>query len=109
MNISYDKKNGLLSLHTGFNKNESFETNVVLGDVVLDISTQGRVCGLEILDVKRFLLSFLSEHEAQEIVDNLVSASFTTQSNNEHTTITLHLKTQERAVSTHLYLEQAVA
>lgn len=42
----------------GFRSNESFLTNELFGDVVLDISTKNEVRGVEILRAVRFFESF---------------------------------------------------
>ncbi len=95
MNISIDKKHGLLSMHKGFSSKEKFASNIVVGDVVLDISSAGRVRGVEILDLKRFLEDFTLN--AQEILDNLTSASFDVAERSESVLITITFTTEQES------------
>ncbi len=55
MKFSYDSENDLLALHKGFSKDEGFKGNFVAGSIVLDVSTKGRVRGIEIMDASSFL------------------------------------------------------
>ncbi len=51
----YDKENDILAVHKGFDSGERFASNVTAGDLVLDVSTRGRVRGIEILNARGFL------------------------------------------------------
>ena len=49
-NNFYDRKNDILSLHNGFSKNEKFNTNIEVGNIIVDLSNKNKVIGVEIMD-----------------------------------------------------------
>ncbi len=55
MIVDYDAKFDTLLIHKGFAKDEKFKGNLEVGDIVLDISTKGRVKGVEIMNASEFL------------------------------------------------------
>lgn len=55
---TYDKRNDILSIHSGFSPDERFKGNIDAGDVILDVSTKKRIRGIEILDASRLLGDF---------------------------------------------------
>jgi len=55
MKMQYDKENDILSIHKGFADDEIFDGNMVAGDLVLDMSSKGRVRGIELLNASKFL------------------------------------------------------
>lgn len=56
--ISYDRENDILCIHKGFSSNEKFKGNIDAGDFVLDVSTEGKVRGIEIMNAASFLKEF---------------------------------------------------
>ncbi|MFH1065953.1 MAG: DUF2283 domain-containing protein [Nanoarchaeota archaeon] len=71
--ISYDKENDILVIHNGFSANEKFKGNIDAGDLILDISTEGRVRGIEVLNA----MSFFKEFEiGRKALENLLEAKF---------------------------------
>lgn len=52
--VFYDKKNDILAIHKGFAKDERFQENRVAGDLVLDITTHGRIAGIELFNASRY-------------------------------------------------------
>ena len=56
--INYDKENDILSVHKGFASDEKFNGNIDVGELILDLSTKGRVRGIEIMNASRFFKEF---------------------------------------------------
>ena len=54
-NFSYDKRFDILSVHNGFQPDEKFAGNEIIGDLVLDTSTKKRVVGIELFNASEFL------------------------------------------------------
>ena len=54
----YDQKNDILAIHKGFETNEGFKGNISIGKLILDVSTKGKIKGIEILDASEFLREF---------------------------------------------------
>ena len=74
LNISsYDKRNDIIAFHKGFATGEKFDGNLDIGDLILDMSTKGRVRGLEIMNATEFLKDF---GITEKILENLISAQF---------------------------------
>lgn len=71
--ISYDGKNDILSIHKGFSSDEKFKGNIDAGSLILDISTKGRVRGIEILDATEFFGQF---EVSQNMLNQLKDATF---------------------------------
>lgn len=71
--ISYDKKNDILFIHKGFTTDERFRGNIDAGDLVLDVSTKGRIKGIEIMNASHFLKEFKIE---KNTLENLTNAKF---------------------------------
>ncbi len=57
-NMSYDGKNDILVVHNGFENHESFKTNELIGDLVLDISTSDMIRGIEVMNASSFFGKF---------------------------------------------------
>lgn len=58
VDFNYDKENDILSVHKGFDSDEKFDGNIDAGDVILDISSTGRVIGIEILNASSFFKEY---------------------------------------------------
>jgi len=71
--IFYDKENDILSIHKGFSSDEAFKGNIDVGKLILDVSTQGRIKGIEIMDATRFFKEF---DITEEILENIANADF---------------------------------
>ncbi|MBW2969727.1 DUF2283 domain-containing protein [Candidatus Woesearchaeota archaeon] len=56
--FSYDLENDIFQVNLGFAVDEKFKGNIVVGNVVLDLSTKDRVRGLELFDASVFLKDF---------------------------------------------------
>ncbi len=71
--IFYDKENDILSIHKGFSIDEKFKGNIDIGELVLDVSTRGRIKGIEIMNATSFLRDF---NINQETLKNISDAEF---------------------------------
>ncbi len=89
--ISYDKENDILFIHKGFSPDEKFKGNLDAGNLVLDLSTKGRVKGIEILNATAFLKNF---EIGMEALENLTDADFDAVTNPDSITISLLLKSK---------------
>ena len=74
--VSYDKENDILFIHKGFSKDEAFKGNIDAGDLVLDMSTKGRIRGVELINASDFLKIF---NIKKSMLNNLVDVSFTSK------------------------------
>lgn len=56
--ISYDENHNIFNIHKGFAKDEKFKTNIDIGELVLDVSSKGRIRGIEIFNASEFFKEF---------------------------------------------------
>ncbi len=89
--IRYDTQNDILFVHNGFGKSEKFETNIVAGDLVLDLSTKGRVRGIEFLNATKFLEGFGID---EKMLENLADVEFKASVNRDSVILDLILDTK---------------
>ncbi len=73
--ISYDKENDILMIHKGFSAEEKFKSNIDAGDLVMDVSTKGRVRGVEVMNASRFFKEFEIK---KDMLENISDANFNT-------------------------------
>ena len=72
--LFYDKENDILSIHHGFLSNEKFKGNIDAGQVILDISTKDKVCGIEIINASDFFEIYnLNQNDLSNLKDALFS------------------------------------
>lgn len=71
--IGYDEENDILSIHKGFSSDERFKGNIDVGELVLDVSTKGRIRGIEIINATRFFKEFSIE---KKTLKSLIDAQF---------------------------------
>jgi uncharacterized protein YuzE len=76
--IFYDKENDILSIHKGFSSDEKFKGNIDAGNLVLDVSTRGRIRGIEIMNASNFLKEFFKGFKLEQILENITDAEFNT-------------------------------
>ncbi|MBW2972802.1 DUF2283 domain-containing protein [Candidatus Woesearchaeota archaeon] len=76
--LSYDKEQDILAIHKGFTKDEKFKGNIDAGQLILDVSTKGRIRGIEILDATGFFKDFKIN---KDILENLIDAKFNAKIN----------------------------
>jgi len=72
--ISYDKGNDILAIHKGFSSDEKFKGNIDAGDLILDVSTKGRIRGIEIMNAIEFFKEF---NIGKRILTHINDAQFT--------------------------------
>jgi len=72
--VSYDKENDILSIHKGFSRDEKFKGNIDVGELILDVSTKGRIKGIEIINATKFFKDF---DIGGKILENILDAQFT--------------------------------
>jgi len=87
--VSYDNQFDLFFIHKGFAPDEKFKGNMVVGDLVLDMSTKMRVRGIEILNASQFL------NINDKLLNNLADANFDANIGKSSITIGLILKTKD--------------
>lgn len=76
--VFYDKENDILSIHKGFTPDEKFKGNIDAGQLVLDISTKGRIRGIEIMRATDF---FKLCDISKKILETMTDARFTASMN----------------------------
>ena len=90
--LSYDSDNDIFFVHSGFKANEEFASNGVVGDIVLDISSKGRVCGVEIMNASDYLRVF---GVTKDILMNLKDVDFSAERKDNSVDIELVFCTKE--------------
>lgn len=73
--ISYDEQNDILSVHKGFSADENFKGNIDIGELILDVSTKGRIRGIEVINATRFFREFRID---KRTLKNITDAEFNT-------------------------------
>jgi len=71
----YDTENDIFMIHKGFSKNEKFQGNFDIGNLILDISNKGRIRGLEVLNATSFFKEF---NLSKTMLQNITSAELQT-------------------------------
>jgi len=71
--LFYDKETDIFSIHKGFSANEKFKGNIDAGDLVLDVSTKGKIRGIEVLNAAKFFKEF---NISEEKLENIIEADF---------------------------------
>ena len=89
--ISYDKENDIFFIHKGFSSDEKFKGNIDAGQLILDISTKGRVRGIEIMKATNFLKLF---DITENMLENLSGAEFSAHIEPNCAVISLILKSK---------------
>lgn len=72
---SYDEENDILSIHKGFSSDERFKGNIDIGELILDVSTKGRIKGIEVINATKFFREFSID---KENLKNITDAQFNT-------------------------------
>ncbi|MDK2908217.1 MAG: hypothetical protein PWQ87_675 [Candidatus Woesearchaeota archaeon] len=74
--VSYDENNDILVIHKGFSSDEKFKGNIDMGELILDVSSAGRIRGIEVINATEFFKDFnVDKKNLQEIVDANFNAS----------------------------------
>jgi len=87
--MNYDKQNDMFAVHNGFFQDEEFETNIEIGDLILDVSTKNRIVGIEILDASEYLKGFLKTNNIKELLENMKDATLIVETKKKNTEIIL--------------------
>ncbi len=66
-------ENDILSVHKGFSSDEKFKGNIDVGDLVLDVSTKGRIVGVEVMNATEFFEDF---NIKKEVLENITDIQF---------------------------------
>lgn len=74
--FSYDAENDILFIHKGFSDDEKFKGNIDVGDLVLDLSTKGRIRGIEIMNVTKFFKKLECVKIKKIVLESMCSADF---------------------------------
>lgn len=93
----YDDKNDILVIGKELSANEKFKGNIDVGDLILDISTTGRIFGIEILNASSILGTLGVK---AELLKNISDADFKAQSKPSAIAITLLLKARNTREAT---------
>jgi hypothetical protein len=93
--ISYDQTNDILAIHEGFSPDERFKGNIDAGDLILDISTRGRVRGIEVMNATRFFKDF---NVGEETLRNLTDARLDAVSTQHGYTLGIVLKAKGKEI-----------
>ena len=88
--VSYDEQGDMFAIHKGFSSDEKFKGNIDAGDLILDMSTMGRVRGIEILNATEMLKEF---GVGKEELKRLKAANFNAKVTANSTIVGLELKT----------------
>ncbi len=94
--FNYDERNDILSIHKGFSINERFKGNIDAGDIILDLSTKGRIRGLELMGAS----SLLKDLEINSLIDAHFNASIRSSS----IMLDLFLKSKEKELPARIAL-----
>jgi len=95
MKINYDEENDILAVHKGFSRDEKFKGNIEAGDLILDMSTKGRIRGLEIINASEFLKAF-KVHKT--VLTNLEDVRFKTHVRHNSIMIELVFLSQKKEI-----------
>ena|SRR3989344_2846472 len=69
--VFYDRENDILSIHGGFSNDEKFKGNIDVGELILDVSTKGRIRGIEIMNATNFFKEFEIGKDALENINDV--------------------------------------
>jgi len=88
----YDKENDILSIHKGFSADEKFKGNIDIGNLILDVSTKGRIRGIEIINVTKLIKNLGGIPIEKHMLENINTANFTATINPNGVIIGIVLK-----------------
>ena len=90
--VSYEKEHDILVVHKGFDYDEKFMSNFDIGDLILDVSTKGRIRGIEIMNASEFLKEF---HIGKSVLNNIKDAKLNAQIGPNSITLGLVIKSKD--------------
>ena len=94
--LSYDKENDILVIHRGFTSDEKFKGNIDVGDIVLDVSTNGKIRGIEVFNASQFLKPFVEKGKEEGILGSIIDADFNTKIKPNGIIISLVIKSKNK-------------
>ena len=94
--LSYDKENDILVVHRGYTSDEKFKGNIDVGDIVLDVSTNGKIRGMEVFNASQFLKPFVEKGTEEGILGNITDADFNTTVKPNGIIISLVIKSKNK-------------
>jgi uncharacterized protein YuzE len=89
MKFNYDKEHDILAIHKGFSNGEKFKRNVDVGELILDVSTKGRIRGIEVLDASKYL------GIKRNVLSSVLNGEFSISQNVDRVLIGISLKCKE--------------
>ena len=92
----YHHREDIFAIHNGFSTDEVFKGNLLIGDLVLDVSTKGRVRGIELLNATAFFSDF---GIAEETLQHLTNAELKTLEKDGGFFLTIILRTSNDSFS----------
>lgn len=92
MKFNYDKEHDILSIHKGFSANEKFKGNIDVGELILDLSTKGKIRGIEIMDATKYL------GIQKSVLKQMEDAQFKAVINKQRILISLALKQKGKTI-----------
>ena len=95
--ISYDKENDILVVHRGYTSDEKYKGNIDVGDIVLDVSTNGKIRGIEVFNASQFLKSFVEKGNEESILNKIIDADFNTTVKPNGIIISLVIKSKNQS------------
>ena len=95
--LSYDKENDILVIHRGFTSDEKFKGNIDVGDIVLDVSTNGKIRGIEVFNASQFLKPFVEKGKEEGILGSIIDADFNTKIKPNGIIISLVIKSKNKS------------
>ena len=81
-------------------KTDKVEGSIKIGDIILDMTKEGKIVGLEI----RHATNFFKECNIEADVSDIISADFLAKHNPDNIIILLHLQFKEKEETVPLYL-----
>lgn len=93
--VVYEKDSDIFFVHNGFNEGEEFKGNIDVGNIVLDMTTKGRICGLEIINASEFFSQFDID---KTILNELSDAKLTSTNKSNSIMLNLMLRTKNKEI-----------
>ena len=95
--VSYDKESDILVVHRGYTSDEKFKGNIDVGDIVLDVSTNGKIRGIEVFNASQFLKAFVEKGNEESILSKIIDADFNTTVKPNGIIISLVIKSKNQS------------
>ncbi len=93
---AYEPINDIFCIHNGFDKDETFKTNLMFGDLILDITDKDHIVGIEVLNASMFFKDF---GITQSMLNCLQGSSFSSRQTKSGSMIEIHFKFKDRQIT----------